>query len=201
MIKDRQFEKIREGVRGELLSANEHFNIISQFLDAPREITAITRKYQTFFFYTQLAHIKLLCISLYNVTKYNEQTGNIPRWLCYIRFHRTLSTRYLGDISAIEEKLKSHTDFLACVYTLRDQYYAHNQLKRKKLEITLENIRDGCKTLLPDLHDMYDSLSLKYDRSTWVFTTVPSININELLTDLTAYKKMIMLGRSRHRNG
>ena len=113
LVKDMHFEKLRKGIQQELLSANEHFNIISGFFDAPGTITAIMRKYQTFFHYTQWAHIKLLCISLYNVTKHSEQTSNIPRLLCYIRFHKTLSKIYpIDDIDAIEKKLKSHTNFL-----------------------------------------------------------------------------------------
>ena len=199
LVKDVHFEKLRKGIRQELLSANEHFNIISGFLNAPNAVTAIMRKYQTFFHYTQWAHIKLLCISLYNVTKHNEQTSNILRLLCYIRFHKTLSKIYpIDDIDAIENKLKSHATFLESIYLLRDQYYAHNQLNSRKIEITLGDICNGCQILLPDLIGIYKSLSLKYDRTTFIFPTVPSVNITELLTDLTEYKKLKKLYKKEH---
>ncbi len=198
-VKDKHFEKLRKGIQQELLSAKEHFNIISGFLDAPNTVTAIMRKYLTFFYYTHLAHAKLLCISLYNVTKHNEQTSNIPRLLCYIRFHPTLSKKYpVNAIDAIENKLKSHATFLEdVVYVLRDQYYAHNQTNRRKLEKTSRNIRDECQLLLPDLERIYTSLSLKYDRTSFLFKTIPSINITELLTDLTEYKKIRRMDRKR----
>ena len=202
LVKDVHFEKLRKGIRQELLSANEHFNIISGFLNAPNAVTAIMRKYQTFFHYTQWAHIKLLCISLYNVTKHNEQTSNIPRLLCYIRFHKTLSKIYpIDDIDAIENKLKSHATFLESIYLLRDQYYAHNQLNSRKIEITLGHISTGCQLLLPDIEDIYDSLSLKYDRNTFIFHTVPSVNITDLLTDLTEYKKIKRVYKKGHYSG
>lgn len=190
-VKDRQFEKLREGILEELLTATIYYKIVSEFLDAPKTIRAIMDKngYNVFFFYTQWAHIKLLCISLYNVTKHNEQTSNIPRLLCYIRFHRTLSKKYpVNDINAIEYKLKSHSTFLEKVYDLRDKSYAHNQLNKSKIEITLGEMRDGCKSLLPDLQEIYNALSKGYDRKSVLFNMMPSINITKLLTDLTEYR-------------
>ncbi|MFA5316541.1 MAG: hypothetical protein WC369_03885 [Dehalococcoidales bacterium] len=191
LTKYEHFKKLRKEIATELLSANAHFNIISGFLDSPETNNAIIRKYQTFFNYTLLAHIKLLSISLYNVTKHKKQTGNIPRLLCYIKAHKNLLDEYTEDIAAIEDKLESHTTFLEDVYVLRNQHYAHNQLNSKELEKTLIEIRDGCQLLLPDLNEVYDSLSLRYD-GTSIFWTFPNAReeVMELLADLTEYKKI-----------
>ncbi len=204
LVKDKHFEKLREGILEELLSATIYYRIVSEFLDAPKTIRAIMDKhgYNVFFFYTQWAHIKLLCISLYNVTKHNEQTSNIPRLLCYIRFHRTLSKKYtVNDLNAIENKLKSHSTFLEKVYDLRDKSYAHNQLNKGKIKITLGEMRDGCQLLLPDLQGVYNALSTGYDGKSVLFKAMPSINITKLLTDLTEYKEIKRMDKKRHSNG
>ncbi len=203
-VKDRQFERLRKGILEELLSATIYYKIVSEFLATPKTIRAIMDKsgYNVFFFYTQWAHIKLLCISLYNVTKHNEQTSNIPRLLCYIRFHKTLSKKYpVNDINVIENKLKSHSTFLEKVYDLRDKVYAHNQLNKRKIEITLGEMRDGCQLLLPDLQEIYNALSTGYDRSSVLFKTMESINITKLLTNLTEYKEMKRMDKKRYCNG
>lgn len=200
-VKDRQFERLRKGILEELLTATIYYKIVSEFLDAPKIIRAIMDKngYNVFFFYTQWAHIKLLCISLYNVTKHNEQTSNIPRLLCYIRFHRTLSKKYpVNAIDAIENKLKSHSTFLEKVYDLRDKSYAHNQLNKGKIEITLGEMRDGCQLLLPDLQEVYNTLSNGYDRKSVLFKAMSSINITKLLTDLTEYREIKRMDKKRH---
>ena len=203
-VKDKHFERLQKGILEELLYAIIHLNIIAGFLDAPKPIKAImdSYDYNVFFLYTEWAHIKLLCISLYNVTKHYHNTSNIPRLLRYISSHKTLSKQYpANDINALERKLKSHSTFLKKVYDLRNKVYAHNQLNRGKIDILLGELRDGCRLLLPDLQGIYNNLSIGYDRSRFVFQIPSGINIAKLLTDLTEYKEIKRMDKKRHYNG
>ena len=192
-VKDRHFERLQKGILEELLSAIIHLNIVAGFLDAPKPIKAIMDiyDYNVFFLYTELAHIRALCINLHNVTEHEKGTSNIPRLLRYIGSHKTLSKQYpVNDINAIKCKLKSHSTFLRKAKDLRDKVYAHNQLNKSKIKFTLGQMRNGCQLLLPDLQGIYNNLSIGYDRSSFVSQIPSGTNITKLLTDLTEYKEI-----------
>jgi hypothetical protein len=189
-MKDAIFEKLREGIFQELLKANLHFDIFWKLRTARKEVADIRNVYLTFFVYTMRAHNDCFCIAINNVTKYDSKTSNFPRLLCYIKNSSVLSEVFSSDqIDNMFDTLHRHDDLIERIKVARNQYIAHNQLKKNHLGITLKYKYEEGKTLLEDLAKMFNALSRQYDRQGFYFDIIPHLNIEDMLNDLTKYRQ------------
>ena len=187
-MKAKRFEELREGIFQELLKANQHFKIFWELRTAPKEIADIRNKYRAYFIYAMKAHSDCFCISICNITNYNRQTSNIPRLLNYISSSKTLKKLYsIDEINDIREKLHSHKDLISKMVVARNQYIAHNQLRKRHLNINLKYKHEEGEKLLGDLNSIFNALSGKYDANVFSFNVSPKLNVEQLLSDLNEY--------------
>lgn len=189
-MKDNVFERLREGIRKELLNANLHFKIYWALFAAPKEIADIRNRYRTYFYYALGAHSNCLCLSICNVTNYDSQTSNLPRLLNYISSSKTLRKLFtISEINDMKKTLDSHKNLISRMETARNQYIAHNQLNKKHLGININYTHEEGEKLLRDLINIFDTLSAKYDANKFSFDPSPKLNVEQLLSDLTDLTK------------
>lgn len=189
-MKDNVFERLREGIRKELLNANQHFKIYWALFAAPKEIADTRNTYLTYFYYAMGAHSNCLCLSICNVTNYDRQTSNLPRLLNYISSSKTLRKLFgIIEINDMKKTLASHKDLISRMETARNQYIAHNQLNKKHLGININYTHEEGEKLLRDLINIFNTLSAKYDANVFSFDPSPKLNVEQLLSDLTEHKQ------------
>ena len=196
MLTDTRFEEIRERLYKELLKANLHYKIFWSLRTAPREIANIRNVYLSFFVMTMRSHHEIFCVSLHNVVKYDPDTANFQKIFNYIKNNQTLQNVFdLEKIGEMESTINSHKSLIERIAIARNQYIAHNKIKKKNLsEQTNYKYKEG-KKLLNDLNNILDEVSIKYDSKGYCkddndFLDVsPSLNIEEMLQDLTEYSK------------
>jgi len=195
MEKDEKFETIREGLYQELLKANLHFKIFWAVYTAPKDIANIRNVYLTFFVFTMRSHNDRFCLAVHNAVKPDKKTANFTKLFNYIRSNKKLQSIFdLGEIEEMEATIKSHTSLTERIAIVRNQYVAHNQLTKKHLdEETTYKYEEG-KRLLIDLNNILQKVSRKYDnRGYWrdgsdLLDVSPSLNVEDMLRDLTEYR-------------
>lgn len=195
MANDKRFEKIREGLYQELLTANMHFKIFWSLYTAPKDIANIRNVYLTFFVLTMRSHNDRFCIAVHNAVKPDKDTANFTKLFNYIRNNKGISKIFdLKEIGKMEAIIKSHRGLIDRIKVIRDQYIAHNQLDKKHLEGEATYTYGEGKKLLEDLNKILEDLSRKYDgRLYWTDNTglldvSPSLNVEDVLRHLTEYR-------------
>ena len=197
-MSDRRFEELREGIKKELFKANQHFKIYWELYSAPNGIANIRNEYLTYFYYSMWAHGDCFCISIYNITKYNPRTSNLPRLLNHISKNDALKQLYSrSEISDMRTILKSHEDLINRMNIARNQYIAHNPLCKSHLDIKLEYCQAEGEKLLNDLKSMVNTLSDRYDSNIFLFDASPQLNVGQLLSDLMEHKQKRINERKR----
>lgn len=194
-MKDKGFEEIREGIYQELLKANMHFKIFWAIYTAPKDITKIRNIYISFFVYTMRSHNDRFCLGIYNVIKPESGTANFTKLFNYIRSNNNLlNILDQKEIGEMEATIQSHESLINRIKVIRDQYTAHNQLKKKHLEGETTYLYEEGEKLLKDLNGILDKLSHKYDNSGYwhdnggLLDVSPSLNVEDMLRHLTEYR-------------
>ena len=196
MGKDEKFEKIREGLYQELLKANMHFKTFWALYAVPKDIANIRNVYLTFFVLTMRSHNDRFCIAVHNAVKPDKDTANFTKLFNYIKSNTNLQNVFdLEEVEEMEATIKSHASLIKRIAIIRNQYIAHNQLTPKHLnEETTYKYEEG-KRLLIDLSNIFEKVSGKYDRSFhWkdsskLFDVSPSLNVEDMLRNLTEHRK------------
>jgi len=195
MEKDEKFEKIREGLYQELLKANLHFKIFWAVYTAPKDIANIRNVYLTFFVLTMRSHNDRFCIAVHNAVKPNKDTANFTMLFNYIRGNQNLQDiSGLEEIENMEATIKSHAPLIKRIAIIRNQYIAHNQLTKKHLAEEITYKHEEGKRLLLDLNNILQNVSRKYDgKGYWhdeenFLDVSPSLNVEDMLRDLTEYR-------------
>jgi len=194
MVRDKRFERIREGIYQELLKANQHFKICWGIRRASQDIARAIRVHLAFFHFTMWSNNDRFCLGVYNVVKPDDDTANFTKLFNYVRSSRHLSALLLEekqDIREMEQKIESHRELIDRIKVIRDQYVAHIQLTRKHLEGAATYTYEEGKTLLVDLNDILRNVSRAYDRNLYwrdgdgLLDVSPSVNVDYVLRSLT----------------
>ena len=196
-MKDVRFEELRESIFQEMLKANQHFKIFWELKKAPYDISKIMNVYIVFFNFTMWSHNDRFCLAIYNVIKPYDDTANFQKLFNYIKSHSNLSQLFPSRIiEDMEAKIKSHYGLICKIKTVRDQYVAHKQLKKKHLdEIPITYTYEEGSELLKDLNKILNDVSYKYDNSTYwlddngLMYVSPGLNVEDMLRHLTEYRK------------
>jgi hypothetical protein len=195
-MKDSRFEEIRESLYKELLRANLHYKIFWVLNTAPEDIANIRNVYLSFFVLTMKSHHDRFCLAVHNVVECDPDTANFQKIFNYIKSNKKIQNVFdLKEIEVMEATIKSHTSLIKRIAIARDQYIAHNQLKKKHLaEQTTYKYEEG-KRLLTDLNKILEEVSKRYDRMGYwkdnddLLDVSPSLNVEEMLRNLTEYRK------------
>ena len=188
MYKDERFEKIREGIRQELLNANQHFKIGWGISLASDDIAKGRDVHFAFFNYTMWSNHKSFCLAIYNLMKRDKKTANFKRLFNYIRSNKDLLTIFdLKEIEGMETTIKSHESLIKRIKVIRNQYAAHNQLEKMHLEGETTYTYEEGKKLLDDLNKILNTLSRKYDQNIYSWDTSPRLNVDYVLRSLTEH--------------
>ena len=163
-IKDSRFEHLREGIVSEIYKAKTHLEILRVLNEPPnKELRDIRYHYVTFFFSTMYAHSDRFCLSIYNLTKYNKKTHNIPHLLNYIRSHKELSTIYTKQFETeMIKRIEAHRITIDRIVNLRCRNIAHNEIKRETYP-KLRYYKEGADELVKELGSITNDISTQYD--------------------------------------
>lgn len=188
-MKDEKFEQIREGIRQELLKANQHFKICWDIKRASEDIYKAIDVYLSFFYYTIWANNDRFCLGIYNVVKPDDDTANFIKLFNYIKSNKDLMKIFnRKEINEMEAIIQSHVGLIDKIKVIRDQYIAHNQLEKKHLKGEATYTYEEGKKLLCDLNKMLNTLSIKYDNNRYSWDTSPRLNVEDMLRHLTEYR-------------
>ena len=194
MIKDKRFEKIREGIYQELLKANHHFKVFWSIRIAPDDIAQATRVHLTFFFFTMWANSDRFCLALNNVLKRGKNTYNFYKLFNYVRSHPKLSAVFPEEeIDEMEETINSHEDLIERLRKARDKYIAHKEILPEHLKEEITYKYEEGKELLADLNNIIQKLSHIYDSSGYwhddgkLLSVSPKLNVEYVLRSLTEH--------------
>jgi len=191
MVKDKRFEKIREGIYQELLKANHHFQIFWKIRAASDDIARATRGHLTFFFFTMWANSERFCLAINNVLenrKYRKSTYNFYKLFDYVRNHPELSNIFSKkEIDKMRNTISSHGDLIKRLHKVRDKYIAHKEITPEHLKEEITYEREEGKELLVTLNSIFQKLSIKYDDKPYAFDVVPSLNVEAVLRSLTEH--------------
>ena len=188
-MKDEGFEKILEGIRQELLKANQHFKICWSIRLASGDEAKAREVYLTFFYYTMWSHNDRFCIGIYNLVKPDRYTANFTKLFNYIRSSDSLSKIFeQKEISEMKATIQSHSSLLNKIKVIRNQYVAQNPVKKKHLEGETTYKYEEGKQLLEDLNNIVNRLLLKYASNTFSFDVSPRLNVEDMLRHLTEYR-------------
>jgi len=145
--------------------------------------------YRTFFYYTLWSNNDRFCLGIYNVVKPEPDTANFTKLFNYIKSNKGLLTIFdLKEIEKMEATIQSYESLINRIKVIRDQYIAHSQLKKEHLEGEATYTYEEGKQLLKELNKIINRLSLKYDNSRHTFEVSPSLNLQDMLRNLTAYR-------------
>jgi hypothetical protein len=193
-MKDKRFEKIREGLYQELLKANLHFKVFWSIREASDDIAKATRVHRSFFYYTMWANSDRFCLAINNILKHYKNTYNFHKLFNYARSHPELSALFSEEeINEMEETINSHQDLIQRLRKVRDKYIAHKEIipEHLKEEITYE--QEEGKELLVDLNNILEKVSHKYDQTLYwrdntdLLEVSPSLNVEDVLRSLTEH--------------
>ena len=185
-MKDEKFEKLRQGIQQQLLKANQHFKICWGISLASEDIARAIDIHSAFFYYTMWSNNESFCLTTFNVLKPDDKTANFTKLFNHIRNSKNLLTVFdLKEIEGMKTTIKSHESLIKRIKVIRDQYIAHNQLKKKHLEGETTYTYEEGKKLLEDLNNILNTLSHKYDRSIFSWDTSPRLNVEYVLRSLT----------------
>ncbi len=194
MIKNKRFEKIREGIYQELLKANHHFKVFWSIRTAPDDIAKATRVHLTFFFFTMWANSDRFCLAINNIIKPDKNTYNFHKLFNYIRSHPKLSASFSEEeINEMEETINLHEDLIERLRKIRDKYVAHKEIVPEHLKEEITYKYEEGKRLLIDLNGILQKLSYTYDNSQYwhdednLLSVNPSLNVEYVLRSLTEH--------------
>ena len=187
-MKDKRFEEIREGIRQQLLKANQHFRICWAISLASADIAKGRDVHLAFFYYTMWSNNESFCLTTFNVLKRDKKTANFWKLFDYIKSNKNLlSTFHLKEIEGMETTINSHESLIKRIKVIRNQYVAHNQLEKKHLEGETTYTYEEGKKLLEDLNKILNKLSRKYDKNIYSWDTSPRLNVDYVLRSLTEH--------------
>jgi len=137
-------------------------------------------------------------LSLYGILGYMEKNINVLGRKHYEEFHKDKTYLLTGidtyesltqdDILRFRRRLKANREKIITLKGYRDQYIAHDDLKKKKYVI---NSRD-VSVLLKIVRDIIDFNENKFEKASTDynnFESVPVKNVGKLFKDLREYDK------------
>lgn len=201
-MKDERFEKIRRGLYEELLKANLHFKIFWAIHTASKDIADIRNAYLSFFVLTMRSHNDRFCIAIHNIVNHKKDTANFTKLFDYIKSTPNLQNIFdLKKIDEMDNTIRSYAHLTKRIAVIRDQYIAHNQLTKKHLSGETTYTYEEGKNLLLDMNNILEEISKKYDGSlywtdnTGLMEVSPCINVENMLRNLTEFKKAKLIRR------
>ena len=194
MIKDKRFEKIREGIYQELLKANHSFKIFWSIRNAPDDIAKATRVHITFFFFTMWANNDRFCLAISNVLEHDKNTYNFYKLFNYVRSNPELSTLFSEkEVCKMRKTIASYENLTERLRTFRDKYIAHKEIIPKHLDEKPSYKYGEGKRLLIDLNNILEEVSRKYNHNLYwtnnngLLDVSPSLNVEYVLRSLTEH--------------